>query len=844
MASELALVPDNLEFDPTIVGLGAAQRVFKRYTLRRVLGRGGMGIVWLSYDERLEREVALKFLPDAVNFDPAALDELKRETRRCLDLTHPNILRIYDFVEDEQAAAISMEYVDGETLAALRIKKPQRVFEVDEIGKWIEKACLALHYAHEEAGVVHRDLKPANLMLTSRGQMKVADFGISQSVCDSISRLTMRRSSSGTLAYMSPQQMGGEKPRFTDDIYALGATIYELLTGKPPFYTGDVAFQVRLSTARSMKERRDEFEIPGQEIPQEWEDAIAACLAKIPEERPASMLELSQRLGLATSIARSAPSFTPSVPIVELKSLARRATPPPLPRKPFPVKRAWQIGGAMAALALALWPIWHFFVWPFVAAPGAIRLSSDPSNASVQIVGLPGRTTPAFFQYLRIGRYHLVISKDGYDPLEKDLTITPGDELDLGTLELKRALGQLKLDTLPAHAHYLLSGTGETGNFQKEGVSPDLVADIPSGTYQLTLSADGFPNSTETIQVPAHGTITEKADLIQLAVRGDGNQGGQASEPNRVQVVNFSTRAFAEYLNHGLLNSAANQLVILQQLGENIAPLQAQLAQKRAVAEAQISEQITALLAKKKFATAAGKLGALGDFLEKESVDRLNQQFQAPLAQYQQQVDAEIKANQNVPPETAYPLLKSFAARYPDDLRLQLALAQIQTNMPPVHDRLSDQLKTFHEFSLQKDYASNADLLAMQASFTDELKQFDALASAVDATKSGSSSLQNQLERLRAQKAALQRRRVKNAQDNPFAQAVNFFGKAIVGHTVVDNGFSSEEQKEDAISDVQSRIEHVEQLLAAPQLPPDDAQKRYNDFVAHVPWGPGTKPLP
>ena len=845
MASELTLVPDNLEFDPTILGLDASQRVFKRYTLRRVLGRGGMGIVWLGYDERLEREVALKFLPDAVNFDPAALDELKRETRRCLDLTHPNILRIYDFVEDEQAAAISMEYVDGQTLAALRIEKKQRVFEVGEIGKWIEKACLALHYAHDEAGVVHRDLKPANLMLTSKGQVKVADFGISQSVCDSISRLTMRRQSSGTLAYMSPQQMGGEKSRVTDDIYALGATIYELLTGKPPFYTGDVPFQVRLSIARSMRERREEFEISGEEIPQQWEDAVAACLAKIPEERPATMLELSERLGLSGSLMRTAVAPLPSA--IEVKTPARKATPPPLPRRPFPVKRALQIGGiAVATLALICWPLWHFLIWPFVATPGEIRLSSDPSNATVRISGLPDRVTPALFSHLRIGRYHLVVSKPGYDPLEQTLTITPGAELNLSTLELKRALGQMQLSTLPPRAHYVLSGGGDTDNFRKEGDTPDLLTDIPSGTYQLTLSEDGFPSATESVQIPAHGTLTEKADLIQLGVGGGtSSDGSQFAQANKIQLVNFANRAFDEYLNHGILNSAADQLATLTRLGEEVGPLETRLAVSRVSIEAEINEQISGLVGKKKFATAAGKLAALGDVLEKESVDRLNARFQPSLVQYQQQVDAAIKANQNVPPETAFPLLKSFAAQYPDDLRLQLALAEIQTNMAPDHDRLTEQLKTFRQFTIQnKDAAVNPDLLKMQAAFADELNQLDSLASAVDAAKNGSSSLQNQLERLRSQKAALERKRVRNAQDNPFAQAANFFGKVIVGHTVVDNGFSSQEQKEDAISDVRERIEHVEQLLAAPQLPADDALKRYHDFIGHVPWGPDAKPSP
>ena len=122
-------VPDDLNLGATIRGFVPGQRLFDRYTLQRVVGRGGMGVVWLAQDEKLEQRVALKFLPEAVRLDSAALDDLKRETRRGLSLAHPHIVRIYDFVDDATAAAISMEYVDGPTLSALRIEQPSRVFE-------------------------------------------------------------------------------------------------------------------------------------------------------------------------------------------------------------------------------------------------------------------------------------------------------------------------------------------------------------------------------------------------------------------------------------------------------------------------------------------------------------------------------------------------------------------------------------------------------------------------------------------------------------------------------------------------------------------------------------------
>src|SRR5216117_948320 len=280
------------------------QKVFGRYTLVKVLGRGGMGIVWLAHDEELERDVALKFLPNLMIQDRTLLDQLKHETKRSLELTHPHIVRIYDFVHDERSGCISMEYVDGETLSNLRAGKEQKVFEPHEIAGWISQLCEALDYAHNRAKVIHRDLKPSNLMVNQRGDLKVADFGIARSLADSASRLTTEQGRSGTLVYMSPQQLNGERSTHLDDIYSLGASIYELLTSKPPFYSGNIDRQICERIAPSMTDRRKEFNIEPALVPQVWEDAVAACLAKDPSRRPSSAVEVAQRLQLPSGQAR------------------------------------------------------------------------------------------------------------------------------------------------------------------------------------------------------------------------------------------------------------------------------------------------------------------------------------------------------------------------------------------------------------------------------------------------------------------------------------------------------------------------------------------------------------
>ena len=339
----MSATPHNFDDDlpVTTVGFRTGQHVGSgRYTLQRLLGQGGMGVVWLAHDERLDEDAALKFLPPQIRADPTALDDLRRETLRSRKLTHPNIMRIHDLFEAEnQDPFISMEFVDGPTLAVERLKQPGRVFAWEHLGRLVRQLCEALEYAHGEH-IIHRDLKPANLMLNSQGRLKLADFGIARVVTDSMSRISARQGTSGTMVYMSPQQMDGKLGHPTDDIYSLGATIYELLTSKPPFYTGDLAHQVRYATPDKMADRLTGFGLKNQ-IPAIVEETIAACLDKDPTKRPQSAHEVAERLGL--------------VEIPTASARTRPAVVPPAAAAPEP-RRAWLAICAWVALAgLAGW---------------------------------------------------------------------------------------------------------------------------------------------------------------------------------------------------------------------------------------------------------------------------------------------------------------------------------------------------------------------------------------------------------------------------------------------------------------------------------------------------------
>jgi len=352
---------DDLDLGQTLRGFTAGQKVFERYTLTRLLGRGGMGVVWLARDGELGADVALKFLPEVLIGDRTAIDDLRRETRRARELTHPHIVRIHDFIRDTQLAAISMEYVAGDTLANLRHDRPGKIFSTAELSPWVQQLCEALEYAHAKAKIVHRDLKPANLMLDACGDVKVADFGISATLSDTATRASKQASSSGTPVYMSPQQMMGEKPAATDDIYSLGATLYELLTGKPPFYSGNVLLQVQNKVPPSLAARRVELGVESAEaVSDAWEKTIAACLAKQAEDRPQSATEVWKRLnGVGPDLA-SAPGSPVGPDLGRGRAAASKLAPY---KSEVAAKSKWPLAlGLAAVLAVTGWAGWYYGV--------------------------------------------------------------------------------------------------------------------------------------------------------------------------------------------------------------------------------------------------------------------------------------------------------------------------------------------------------------------------------------------------------------------------------------------------------------------------------------------------
>jgi len=201
------------------------------YDLVRELGRGGMGVVYLAFEESLQRKVALKLLSPALSEDSQSIARFLREARSAASLSHPNVVQVFSVGEDAGRHYFSMEYIEGASVAEL-IRQHGRL-EATQAARLLLQAASGLHAAHEK-GIIHRDIKPANLMVDRRGILKITDFGLAL-LGSGISRLTATGMLLGTPGYLSPEQcLDGDIDHRTD-IYSLGAGFYEMLSGQTPF---------------------------------------------------------------------------------------------------------------------------------------------------------------------------------------------------------------------------------------------------------------------------------------------------------------------------------------------------------------------------------------------------------------------------------------------------------------------------------------------------------------------------------------------------------------------------------------------------------------------------------
>jgi serine/threonine-protein kinase len=313
--------------------------IAERYRVIGLIGRGGMGEVYRADDLKLGQPVALKFLPKKLSQNPARLERFFAEVRTARQVAHPNVCRMYDIAELDGQHFLSMEYVDGEDLASL-LKRIGRL-PPDKALDLARQVCAGLAAAHDR-GILHRDLKPANIMVDGRGRARLMDFGLAAVAEEGATE----GETSGTPAYMAPEQFAGKGSSVRSDLYALGLVFYELYTGKRAFDAVTIGGYRR-------KHAEDSPTRPSAVLPDfdpVVERVILRCIEKDPQQRPSSAAQVAAALPGGDPLAAAlAAGETPSPEMVAAAGQRGGVTPA--------MARRLLLGLAVAlALAIILTP--------------------------------------------------------------------------------------------------------------------------------------------------------------------------------------------------------------------------------------------------------------------------------------------------------------------------------------------------------------------------------------------------------------------------------------------------------------------------------------------------------
>jgi serine/threonine-protein kinase len=264
-----------------------SQTIAGRYRIEGRLGVGGMSTVHLAFDQRLERNVAIKLLAEHLADDPTFVSRFRREALSAARLVHPNIVQVFDFGFDERQHQhfIVMEHVPGQSCAELL--RDEGHLDVKPAVDYLSQSCKGLDYAHRN-GVIHRDVKPGNLLVSDTGVVKLADFGIARATDQS--SITQVGSVLGTAAYLAPEQARGEEAGPRSDIYSLGVVAYQLLSGRLPYE----AVSLSELTLKQQREAPQRLDVLNPDVPRELAQAVSMALSIDAASRPPDAMVLAE----------------------------------------------------------------------------------------------------------------------------------------------------------------------------------------------------------------------------------------------------------------------------------------------------------------------------------------------------------------------------------------------------------------------------------------------------------------------------------------------------------------------------------------------------------------------
>src|SRR6202162_3246268 len=393
-----------------------------RYEILQLLGQGGMGAVYKARDTELERLVALKLIRPDLASNPEILRRFKQELILAREVTHRNVIRIFDLGQAKGFKFITMEFVEGRDLRVVIREKGK--LSQEETVRIISQVCRALESAHA-AGVVHRDLKPQNIMLDAKDRVYVMDFGIAHSL--ETPGMTQTGALMGTPEYMSPEQAKGMKVDPRSDLFALGIIFYEMLTGISP-YKAETALATLLKRTQERPQPPAEVD---PAIPKAISDVVMKCLEIDRDHRFSSAREILEDLGqeMPTSIRTVAPTLPPVIPAPQAEKIL-----------PFVRYRTWIAGGVAVVLLAALGIAFRVKVFP---AKRAAPVEQAPvEQASLAVLPFRNASGDASLDWLGPSLADMLstdvgqsarlrtISPDRLHQVLSDLRITPGTAID------------------------------------------------------------------------------------------------------------------------------------------------------------------------------------------------------------------------------------------------------------------------------------------------------------------------------------------------------------------------------------------------------------------------------
>lgn len=298
-----------------------------RYEVLEKVGQGGFGTVYRVHDRVMDISKAIKVIPEAITHDAEAMFDLQKEAQTMIALNHTNIVRVYDFHTSGAVRFIDMEFVDGNTLTEKKLNYEGKQIPETIVREYALKIARGLSYAHQH-NVLHKDIKPQNIKVNSQNEIKIMDFGIAETVRTSMSRIhnASAAGSSGTLVYMSPEQIKGKDVGKESDIYSFGAMLYELLSGRPPFYRGAIEHQILHEEPQ-----------PLPSVSADLNEVIATCLKKDFRDRFSDFDECILALG-GTVQERSGPLILPE------KQVALPGEAAPIPGMVFVAGKEYVMG--------------------------------------------------------------------------------------------------------------------------------------------------------------------------------------------------------------------------------------------------------------------------------------------------------------------------------------------------------------------------------------------------------------------------------------------------------------------------------------------------------------------